>query len=63
MVLGHLLPSIQRQFFLEWTRVSFEVYTILLEEHLQVALEMLVVGILVSKIDQGGSIMFRFGDC
>jgi hypothetical protein len=44
MVLVHLLP----QPFLEWTHTSFEqslmkFYTILLEEHLQVALEMLEV--------------------
>jgi hypothetical protein len=50
MVLDHLLPSIQQQSFLEWTRTSLEqslakFYTILLEEHLQVALEMLEVGI------------------
>jgi hypothetical protein len=50
MVMGHVLPSIQLQSFLEWTRTSFEqsiaeFYTILLEEHLQVALEMLEVGI------------------
>jgi hypothetical protein len=49
MVLDHLLPSIQLQAFLEWTRTSFEqsvaeFYTILLEEHLEVALEMLEVG-------------------
>jgi hypothetical protein len=49
MVLDHLLPSIQPQFFLEWTRTSFEqslaeFYTILLEEH-PVALEMLAVRI------------------
>jgi hypothetical protein len=40
------LPSKQLQCFLEWTYTSFEqslagFYTILLEEHLQVALEML----------------------
>jgi hypothetical protein len=44
------LPSIQQQSFLEWTRTSFgqspaEYNAILLEEHLQVALEMLEVGI------------------
>jgi hypothetical protein len=43
---GHLLPSIQPQFFLEWTRKSFdqplaEFYTILIEKHLEVALEIL----------------------
>jgi hypothetical protein len=48
-VLGHLLPSIQPQFS-EWTSTSFEqsiaeFYTILLEEHLKVALAMLEVGI------------------
>jgi hypothetical protein len=50
MVLDHLLRSIQTPFFLEWTQTSFvqslaEFYTILLEDHLQVALEMLEVGI------------------
>jgi hypothetical protein len=43
MVLDHLLLSIQPQSILEWTCTSFEqflseFYTILLEEHLQVAL-------------------------
>jgi hypothetical protein len=46
MVLDNLLASIQPQSFLEWTRTSFEqslaeFYTILPEEHLQIALEML----------------------
>jgi hypothetical protein len=48
MVLDHLLPSIQPQSFLEWTRTSTtseqslaECYAILLEEHIQVAFEML----------------------
>jgi hypothetical protein len=50
MVLDHFLPSVQPQSFLEWTRTSFEqsvveFYTILLEKHLQVTLEMLEVGI------------------
>jgi hypothetical protein len=50
MVLDQLLTSIQAQSFLEWTRTSFEqsvaeFYTILLEENLQVALEMLEVEI------------------
>jgi hypothetical protein len=50
MVLGHVLPSIQPQSFLEWTRTGCkqslaEFYTILLEERLQVTLEMLEVGI------------------
>jgi hypothetical protein len=50
IVFGRLLPSIQTQSFLEWNRTSFEhslveFYTILLEEHLQVALQMLEVGI------------------
>jgi hypothetical protein len=50
MVLDHLWPTTKPQFFLEWTRTSFkqsltEFYTILHEEHLQVALEMLEVGI------------------
>jgi hypothetical protein len=49
MVLGLLLPSVQQQ-SLEMTRTNFEQslaesYTILLEEHLQVTLEMLEVGI------------------
>jgi hypothetical protein len=53
MVLDHLLASIQPQSLLEWTRTSFEnssgiFYTILLEEHVQVALEMLEVGICFS---------------
>jgi hypothetical protein len=50
MVFHHFLPSIQPQSFLEWTRTSFEqslaeFYTILPEEHLQIALEMVEVGI------------------
>jgi hypothetical protein len=50
MVLDHLFSSIRPQSFLEWTRTSFEqplaeFYTILLEQHFQVALEMLEVGI------------------
>jgi hypothetical protein len=50
MVFGHLLSSIQPQSFLELTCTSgeqslVEFYTIFLEEHLQVALEMLEVGI------------------
>jgi hypothetical protein len=53
MVLDHFLPSIQLQSFFEWTHTSFEqsvaeFYTILLEEHLQVTLEILVVGICAS---------------
>jgi hypothetical protein len=45
-VLNQLLTSLQPQLFLEGTRASFkqsvsEFHTILLEEHLQVALEML----------------------
>jgi hypothetical protein len=48
MVFKHLLPSVQLQ-SLEWARTSFEqslveFYTILLDEHLQVALEMLEMG-------------------
>jgi hypothetical protein len=44
------LPSVQPQYFFEWIRTSFEqsleeFYTILLEKHLQVALDMLEVGI------------------
>jgi hypothetical protein len=49
MLLNHLLPSVQLQ-SLEWSRTSFEqslmeFYTTLLEEHIQVALGMLEVGI------------------
>jgi hypothetical protein len=45
-----LLPSVQPQSFLEWTRTRSEqspaeFYTSLLEERVQVALEMLEVGI------------------
>jgi hypothetical protein len=70
-VLDHLLPSIQQQAFLEWSHVSFEqpleeFYTVLLEEHLQVALAILEVGIcsslLVCKTDQIGSMMLKPGD-
>jgi hypothetical protein len=48
-MLDHHFPSVQPQSFLEWTRTSFEhslaeFYTIL-EEHFQVALEVLEVGI------------------
>jgi hypothetical protein len=50
MVLDRILPSVEPQFFLEWTLTSFKVpvaefYTILLREHFQVALELLEVGI------------------
>jgi hypothetical protein len=50
MVLDHLLPSLQPESFLEWTLSSVEeslteFYTILLEEHLEVAIEMLEVAI------------------
>jgi hypothetical protein len=50
MVLDQLLPSIEPQSFLVWTRTGSEqhiaeFYAILLEEHFQVALEMLEVGI------------------
>jgi hypothetical protein len=50
MVLHHLLPSVQPESLLGWILTRFdeslaEFYTILLEEHLQVALEMLEVGI------------------
>jgi hypothetical protein len=50
MVLDHLLPSIERQSFLTWTRTSFEhslaeIYANPVEEHLQVVLEILQVGI------------------
>jgi hypothetical protein len=49
-VSDHLLLSMMPQTFLKWTCTSFEkplaeFYTILLEEHLQVALEMLQMGI------------------
>jgi hypothetical protein len=49
MELDHLLPSLQPQ-SLEWTHTSFEqslveFYIILLEEHVQVTLGMLEVGI------------------
>jgi hypothetical protein len=50
MVSDQLLPSIQRQSLLEYTLTGFgqssaEFYTILLEEHVQIALEILQVGI------------------
>jgi hypothetical protein len=53
MVLDHLLPSVPLQSFMKWACTSFEqslaeFYTILLEEHLNVALQMLVVGICCS---------------
>jgi hypothetical protein len=49
MVLGHLLPSTQQHFFFQWALTSLEYslsefYTILLEEHLQLALRMSEVG-------------------
>jgi hypothetical protein len=70
MVLDHLFLSVQPQ-YLESTPISFEqslaeFYTILLEEYLQTALEILEVGMfltLVSKTDQSGSMMFKSGDC
>jgi hypothetical protein len=48
MVLDHVLPSVQPQSYLEWIRTNYEksleeFYTILLEEHLHVALQMLEV--------------------
>jgi hypothetical protein len=47
MMLGHLLPSVRTQSFLEWTpsfeRSVAEFYTILLEGRVQVAVEMLEV--------------------
>jgi hypothetical protein len=66
MTLDRLLPSIQPQSFLEWTCTSseqslVEFYTILLDEHLQVALQMLKWE--VSKTDQSNSMMFKSGDC
>jgi hypothetical protein len=53
MVLNQLLLSLQLQSILEWIRTNLEqsvvkFYTILLEEHLKVALEMLEVGIYFS---------------
>jgi hypothetical protein len=67
-----LLPSIQPQPLSEWTRTSSEqslaeFYTILLEEHLQVVLEIYVEGwnpflTLFSKTDQNRSVMFKSGD-
>lgn len=48
IVLDHLLPAIQAQSFLEWTCLEQsleEFYTILLEELLQIAFELLEVGI------------------
>jgi hypothetical protein len=52
MVLNRLVLSVQLQSFLEWTRTNYEqslaeFYTILLE-HIQVAIEMLAVGIISS---------------
>jgi hypothetical protein len=51
MVLDHLLPLMQLQSFFEWTCTSFEQslmesYTILLEQHLQVALEIYEEGLI-----------------
>jgi hypothetical protein len=65
MVLYHLLPTIQPQPFLEWTRPSFEqslveFYTILFEERLKVGGWNLF---LVSKTHPSGSMMFKSGDC
>jgi hypothetical protein len=53
-MLDQIIPSVQSQFFFEWTRTSFEqslaeCCTILLEEHFQVALEVLEVGICTSR--------------
>ena len=50
MVFDHLLPSTQPQSSLEWTHTSLEqslaeFYTTVLEEHLQIALEILEVEI------------------
>jgi hypothetical protein len=66
-------PPIQPHSFLEYSHTSFEqcvaeFYTILFEEQVHVALEMLEGGgnlflNLASKIDQSGSKMFKFGDC
>jgi hypothetical protein len=71
MVLDHLLPSIQPESFLEWTRTSFvqslaDIYTPILQEHLHVAFRDVGGGnlflSLVSKIDQSGSVMFKSSD-
>jgi hypothetical protein len=50
MVLGHLLASVQPQSFLELTHVSLEpflaeFYTVLIQDHHQVALQKLEMGI------------------
>jgi hypothetical protein len=55
MALDHLLPSTKQHSFLEWTCTGFEqslaeFFTIFLEEHLQVALEVLEVGICPSLL-------------
>jgi hypothetical protein len=52
---NHLLPSVQLQSLLEWARTSFEqslmeFYTIFLEENIQVALEMLEMGIQLPRV-------------
>jgi hypothetical protein len=49
MAVGYLLLSVQLHSLLEWTRTSFEhslpeFYIIILEDYLQVALQMLEVG-------------------
>jgi hypothetical protein len=61
VMLDHLLPSLKPQYFLEWTRTSLE----------QSLLEFYTIHVrggnlfltLVSKIDQSGSMLFKFGDC
>jgi hypothetical protein len=47
MMLGNLLSSVQLQAFLEWTflTVCSGIFTIPFEEHFQVALEMMEMGI------------------
>jgi hypothetical protein len=71
MVLDHLLPSIQIQSFLEWTRTAFEQslaeftsfsWRISSSCFRDVAGGNLFLT-LVSKTDHSGSIMFKSGDC
>lgn len=71
MVLDHHLPSVQSQPFLKLTHANLEqslteFYTILVEEQLKVALEMLQVGnlflIVVSITDRSGLMMSKFAD-
>jgi hypothetical protein len=71
VVLDHHLPSVQSQPFLKLTHANLEqslteFYTILVEEQLKVALEMLQVGnlflIVVSITDRSGLMMSKFAD-